>query len=58
MQPAITSFIGVIPILCGLFLVYKLLRFGHRDKRLPPGPPTIPVLGNAHLIPSHGLHLK
>ncbi|KAF1843820.1 cytochrome P450 2D18 [Cucurbitaria berberidis CBS 394.84] len=58
MRPLITTFCGLIAILCVLFLVHKLLRFGHRDKRLPPGPPTIPILGNAHLIPSHGLHLK
>uniref|UniRef100_A0A8H7XLV8 C2H2-type domain-containing protein n=1 Tax=Psilocybe cubensis TaxID=181762 RepID=A0A8H7XLV8_PSICU len=41
-------------VLCtGLaWLGFKLLRIGRRDKTLPPGPRTIPVLGNAHLIPS------
>jgi hypothetical protein len=32
-----------------------LLNLGKRDKRMPPGPPTIPILGNAHQIPSTGL---
>ncbi|TDZ19400.1 Cytochrome P450 monooxygenase patI [Colletotrichum orbiculare MAFF 240422] len=26
--------------------------FGRREKDLPPGPPTVPILGNAHLIPT------
>jgi hypothetical protein len=34
---------------------YYLLNLGKRDKRMPPGPPTIPILGNAHQIPSTGL---
>ncbi|EXJ87561.1 hypothetical protein A1O3_04521 [Capronia epimyces CBS 606.96] len=41
-----------------LFVVYRVLRIGRRDPRLPPGPPTVPVLGNAHLIPTTGIGLK
>jgi hypothetical protein len=41
-----------------LFVAYKLLRIGRRDPRLPPGPPAVPVLGNAHLIPTTGIGLK
>ncbi|KAI1083643.1 cytochrome P450 2D18 [Whalleya microplaca] len=29
-----------------------------RDKPLPPGPLTLPFLGNLHLVPRTGLHLK
>lgn len=29
-----------------LWTVFKLLRWGRRESFLPPGPPTIPILGN------------
>lgn len=48
-----TVFVAFVP-----FIVYKLLQVGRRDPRLPPGPPTVPVLGNAHLIPTTGLGIK
>lgn len=32
-----------------LYGIVRLLRFGRREKHLPPGPPTVPILGNAHL---------
>ncbi|GME29194.1 putative cytochrome P450 oxidoreductase [Neofusicoccum parvum] len=38
--------------------ILKLSRVGHRDLRMPPGPSTLPVLGNAHQIPSVGLFKK
>ncbi|KAI1104962.1 cytochrome P450 2D18 [Jackrogersella minutella] len=31
---------------------------GSRGKSLPPGPPTLPFLGNMHLMPRTGIHLK
>ena len=37
-------------------VVYRLLQVGKRDPRMPPGPPTIPILGNAHQIPRTGLY--
>ncbi|EXJ83042.1 hypothetical protein A1O3_06859 [Capronia epimyces CBS 606.96] len=42
----------VIAIFSGL---YRLLQVGRRDPRMPPGPPTLPVLGNIHQIPRTGL---
>jgi hypothetical protein len=48
-----------LSVLCVLALLfYKGLQVGKRDPRLPPGPPTIPLLGNAHLIPATGLSKK
>jgi hypothetical protein len=35
--------------------VFRILQIGKRDKRMPPGPPTLPILGNSHQI-SSGLY--
>jgi hypothetical protein len=47
------SFVAVAVILGA---VYSLLQVGKRDPRMPKGPPTVPILGNAHQIPSSGLY--
>ena len=39
-------------------LAIRLLRVGRRRTGLPPGPPTIPILGNAHLLPKRDIHLQ
>ncbi|TVY34892.1 Cytochrome P450 monooxygenase [Lachnellula occidentalis] len=41
-----------------LYCITTLLRVGRRSKDLPPGPPTIPILGNLHLIPKERPHLQ
>ncbi|KAF6823682.1 cytochrome p450 [Colletotrichum musicola] len=43
--------IWIVP---AILLFYKIITFGNREKGLPPGPPTVPILGNAHLIPTEG----
>ncbi|KAK1984898.1 cytochrome P450 [Colletotrichum cereale] len=50
-----SSVIWIIPT---IILVYKIFTFGSRGKHLPPGPPTVPILGNAHLIPTKGFFSK
>lgn len=37
-------------------LLWRLLRIGSRPKDLPPGPPTLPILGNIHQMPTHDAH--
>lgn len=48
---------ATIGVICALVVsvVYRILQIGKRDPRMPPGPPTIPILGNAHIIPRTGL---
>jgi hypothetical protein len=41
----------------GWFL-FRLSRLGRRVTYLPPGPRTIPILGNAHLMLGVNLHKK
>lgn len=44
------TYFWVIPALGSIYIVFKLARFGSREKHLPPGPPTYPIIGNTHLI--------
>ncbi|KAF1837103.1 cytochrome P450 [Decorospora gaudefroyi] len=38
--------------------VYRLSRVGHRPAGYPPGPPTLPLIGNLHLMPAEKPHLQ
>jgi hypothetical protein len=48
----------LLVVACLLLLLSPLYRVGRRPKGLPPGPPTIPVLGNIHLFPKRDVHLQ
>ncbi|KAJ7145384.1 cytochrome P450 [Mycena crocata] len=56
MAPSLTPFLLGLAI---LGCVWYVLKLSQRERGLPPGPPTIAILGNLHLFPkSGGLHLK
>ena len=47
------------PLVAGVsFLLYAFVFVGRREKSLPPGPPTLPIIGNLHQIPTQGSYLK
>ncbi|KAK0229095.1 cytochrome P450 [Armillaria nabsnona] len=41
-----------------VWAVVKVIRIGHRESGLPPGPPTVPVLGNLNIFPAENVHHK
>lgn len=51
-------FLSILSAVGIIWIVNKLLRLGRRDEYLPPGPPTVPILGNAHQIPAKFAQFK
>ncbi|KAG8916694.1 hypothetical protein FRC02_003650 [Tulasnella sp. 418] len=50
-----------LPLSLSVALIYgvsKLSKIGSREPLLPPGPPTLPVLGNLTVLPLKEAHLK
>ncbi|KAH6668276.1 putative cytochrome P450 oxidoreductase [Halenospora varia] len=41
-----------------VFLLGRIISIGSRPKNYPPGPPTLPLIGNLHLIPKKDIHLQ
>ncbi|CAL1707421.1 unnamed protein product [Somion occarium] len=39
-------------------MVKRLWRIGSREQALPPGPPTLPLIGNLHVFPQTRAHLR
>jgi hypothetical protein len=52
------SFFCALSTLGGIYIIFKLARFGSREKHLPPGPPTYPIVGNAHLAVDKDLYKR
>ncbi|KAJ2905584.1 cytochrome P450 oxidoreductase [Zalerion maritima] len=57
--PAAMPSVVTVGIVFGIIWVsLKVLSVGRRAPGLPPGPPTVPVLGNLHLMPKERPHLQ
>ncbi|KAI9928666.1 hypothetical protein ASPWEDRAFT_36431 [Aspergillus wentii DTO 134E9] len=56
MEPIVWVFISILAFL--VFVIRAALTYGHRTKDMPPGPPTLPFIGNVHLIPKSYTHIQ
>jgi hypothetical protein len=54
-SPPVPVWAGIAFVLLALI---RLLTSGRRRSGMPPGPPTLPVIGNAHQIPAHNFYEK
>ncbi|KAH8886004.1 cytochrome P450 [Thozetella sp. PMI_491] len=53
-----SSLLLIIGLAALPFAVFMLKDVGRRPKDYPPGPPTLPLIGNLHLMPTKRLHAQ
>jgi hypothetical protein len=58
MLPEDFPYFWTLLALVGSYVIFNLARFGSREKHLPPGPPTYPIVGNAHLVVDKDLYKR
>ncbi|KAL0567565.1 hypothetical protein V5O48_014425 [Marasmius crinis-equi] len=51
-----SSTLSAIILVVFAWLLLKLLSIGRRESHLPPGPPTVPLLGNLNVFPTEYAH--
>lgn len=45
-----TPLVGIL-VATTVFIAFRLRNYGRRERGLPPGPPTTPILGNIPQFP-------
>ncbi|ROW04275.1 hypothetical protein VSDG_00895 [Cytospora chrysosperma] len=50
------AYLSLIPIAIVAIVLFQLRNVGRRPKDYPPGPPTLPLIGNLHQIPAKDPH--
>lgn len=48
----------VVIIVLGFLVGYGLSKVGRRPPDFPPGPATLPIIGNLHQLPSKDAYLQ
>jgi Cytochrome P450 len=57
--PSMTLSVSTYAVLLGVaLLVWRVMQIGKRLPSYPPGPPTVPLLGNIHQMPTRDSHLQ